>query len=171
LQIGQGVLSSTGKAVFPPVAVFPLTGPQTEQAGPPPIDAGLPPVEQDTTLQTEQTASPKQEPGSQSQTREASSPSTTDDPATTSSIDRASPAGQPLCIDPDALAVMLVAGLLTSNPDKANTDGCRILPDDATLTRLESYPSIFPSMRIVKVKVASPTQPDLTFGFTIETGR
>jgi hypothetical protein len=66
---------------------------------------------------------------------------------------------------------MLVAGLLTSNPDKANTDGCRILPDDATLTRLESYPSIFPSMRIVKVKVASPTQPDLTFGFTIETGR
>jgi hypothetical protein len=171
LQIGQGVLSSTGKAVFPPVAVFPPTGLQPEQAGSPPIDVGLPPAEQDTTPQTEQTASPKPEPGSQSQTREAASPSTTDDPATTSSIHRAGPAGQPLCIDPDALAVMLVAGLLTSNPEKANTDGCRILPDDATLTRLESYPSIFPSMRIVRVKVASPTQPDLTFGFTIETGR
>jgi hypothetical protein len=32
-------------------------------------------------------------------------------------------------------------------------------------------PPPFPSIRIVRVKVTSPIQPDLTFGFTIETGR
>ena len=93
------------------------------------------------------------------------------DPATTSSIDRLSVAGQPLCVDTDALAAMLIAGLLTSNPKKAATNGCQTLPEDAKLKLLERYPSVFPSMRIVRVKVTSPTQPDLTFGFTIEMGR
>jgi hypothetical protein len=93
------------------------------------------------------------------------------DPATTSSIDRLSVAGQPLCVDTDALAAMLTAGLLTSNPKKAATNGCQTLPEGAKLKLLERYPSVFPSMRIVRVKVTSPTQPDLTFGFTIEMGR
>jgi hypothetical protein len=67
-------------------------------------------------------------------------------------------------IDTDALAAMLIAGLLTSNPKKAATNGCQTLPEDAKLKLLERYPGVFPSMRIVRVKVTSPTQPDLTFG-------
>ena len=66
---------------------------------------------------------------------------------------------------------MVLAGLLTSDPTKAATDGCQTLPGDAKLELLERYPSVFPSIRIVRVRVTSPTQPDLTFGFTIETGR
>jgi hypothetical protein len=165
-QIGQDPVPSTGKATSPPPAVVPQTGLQTDGALPLPIERDLPQVEQATTPQPALTP----EPNSRSTGHEAPSPATIEDPAT-SSIDRTHPAGQPLCIDPDALAVMLVAGLLTANPEKATTDGCRLLPEDASLTRLESYPSIFPSMRIVRVKVASPSHPDMTFGFTIETGR
>jgi hypothetical protein len=93
---------------------------------------------------------------------------TPDDPPTTPSL---SVADQPLCVDTEALAVMLFAGLLTSNPKNSATSGCRTLPKDAQLELLERYPSVFPSIRIVKVRVTSPTQPDLTFGFTIETGQ
>ena len=96
---------------------------------------------------------------------------TPEDPATTSSIDRLSVAGQPLCVDAEALAAMLLAGLLTSDLENAATHGCQILPDDAKLELLERLPSVFPSIRIVRVRVTSPSQPDLTLGFTIETGR
>jgi hypothetical protein len=106
----------------------------------------------------------------QSNTGEAFSP-TPDDPATTSSIDRLSVAGQPLCVDAQAVAAMLAAGLLTSSPRNAATNGCLTLPGDAKLEILERYPSVFPSIRIVRVRVTSPTQPRLTFGFTFETGR
>jgi hypothetical protein len=92
-------------------------------------------------------------------------------PAATTSIDRLSVAGQPLCVDAEALAAMLLAGLLTSDPKNAATHGCQVLPDDAKLELLERLPSVFPSIRIVRVRVTSPTQPDLTLGFTIETGR
>jgi hypothetical protein len=95
-----------------------------------------------------------------------------DDPAATGSINRLSFAsGQPLCDDRDALAAMILAGLLTSDPTKAATRGCRTIPDDAKLELLERSPSVFPFMRMIKVKVTSPTQPDLTSGFTIEMGR
>jgi len=77
--------------------------------------------------------------------------------------------GQPLCLDRNNLAAMILAGLLTSNPTEAATPGCQILPDDAKLDVLERYPSIFPSIRIIRVKVTSPTHPNLTSGFTIET--
>jgi hypothetical protein len=107
----------------------------------------------------------------QSNTGEALFSPTPDDPATTSSIDRLSVAGQPLCVDAEALAAMVLAGLLTSDPTKAATDGCQTLPGDAKLALLERYPSVFPSFRIVRVRVTSPSKPDLTFGFTIETGR
>ena len=113
----------------------------------------------------------KTETTTKSNTGEALFSPTPDDPATTSSIDRLSVAGQPLCVDTEALAAMLVAGLLTSNPKNAATHGCQTLPEDAKLELLERYPSVFPSIRIVRVRVTSPTQPDLTFGFTIETGR
>jgi hypothetical protein len=95
-----------------------------------------------------------------------------DDPATTGSIDHLSFApGQPLCADRDALAAMILAGLLTSNPTEAATRGCQTIPDDAKLELLERSPSVFPFMRMIKVKVTSPTQPDLSSGFTIEMGR
>jgi hypothetical protein len=66
---------------------------------------------------------------------------------------------------------MILAGLLTSNPTEAATRGCQTIPDDAKLELLERSPSVFPFMRVIRVKVTSPTQPDLTSGFTIETGR
>jgi hypothetical protein len=94
-----------------------------------------------------------------------------DDPTTTGSIDRVNLVGRPLCVDPDALLAMLNAGLLTSNPQEAATEGCRLIPDDAELTRLERYPSVFPIVHITRVKVMSRTHPELTTGFTIETER
>jgi hypothetical protein len=60
--------------------------------------------------------------------------------------------------------------LLTSNPAEAATLGCQAIPDDAKLELLERYPSVFPFMRMIRVKVTSPAQPDLTSGFTIEMG-
>ena len=96
---------------------------------------------------------------------------TPDDPAITASIDRLGFAGQPLCVDPEALAGMILAGLLTSDPTKAATHGCQIVPGDAKLEHLERSPSVFSLMRIIRVKVTSPTQPDLKSGFTIEMGR
>jgi hypothetical protein len=94
------------------------------------------------------------------------------DPVTTSSVDRFSAArNQPLCETPDALAAMILAGLLTTNPETAATPGCQIIPDDATLSPVGRSPSFFPFMRIVKVKVASPALPQLTSGFTIEIDR
>jgi hypothetical protein len=73
-------------------------------------------------------------------------------------------------VDRDALAAMLIAGLLTSDPTQAATLGCQTLPSDAKLELLERYPGLFPFMRMIKVKVTSPTKPDLTVGFTIEIG-
>ena len=127
---------------------------KSEQAAPANTDEAAPAITETTT---------------KSNTGEASYSSTPDDPATTSSIDRLSVAGQPL--DAEALAAMILAGLLTSDPTKAATHGCQTLPGDAKLEPLERYPSVFPSIRIVRVRVTSPTQPDLMFGFTIETGR
>ena len=65
---------------------------------------------------------------------------------------------------------VLIAGLLTSNPKQAATPGCQTLPSDAKLELLERHPGVFPFMRMVKVKVTSPTKPDLSVGFTIEMG-
>jgi hypothetical protein len=95
-----------------------------------------------------------------------------DDPATTASIDRLTFApDQPLCVDRDALAAALVAGLLTSNPTEAATLGCQTIPEDAKLDPLERYPGVFTFMRVIKVKVTSVAQPDLASGFTIEMAR
>ena len=128
-------------------------------------------TEQPAPANTDEAAPAITETTTKSNTGEALFSPTPDDPATTSSIDRLSVAGQPLCVDAEALAAMVLAGLLTSDPTKAATDGCQTLPGDAKLELLERYPSVFPSIRIVRVRVTSPTQPDLTFGFTIETGR
>jgi hypothetical protein len=144
---------------------------KTEQAAPAKTEQTAPAKTDEPASTTTDEATPaKTETTTQSNTGEALFSPTPDDPATTSSIDRLSFAGQPLCVDTVTLAVMLAAALLTSNPRNAATNGCRTLPGDAKLELLERYPSVFPSIRIVKVKVISPTQPDLTFGFTIETG-
>ena len=139
---------------------------KTEQATPAPANR-----DEAAPAKAEQATPAKTETSTKSNTGEALFSPTPDDPATTSSIDRLSVAGQPLCVDAEALAAMILAGLFTSDPTKAATHGCQTLPGDAKLELLERYPSVFPSIRIVRVRVTSPTQPDLTFGFTIETGR
>jgi hypothetical protein len=142
---------------------------RTEQATP--EQAAPPKTGQVAPANTDEAAPAIPETTTKSNKGEALFSPTPDDPATTSSIDRLSVAGQPLCVDAEALAAMLLAGLLTSDPKHAETHGCQILPDDAKLELLERLPSVFPSIRIVRVRVTSSTQPDLTFGFTIETGR
>jgi hypothetical protein len=55
-----------------------------------------------------------------------------DEPETTSSINRQRAASdRPLCVDRDALAGMLVAGLLTSDQRWRLHGGCQTLPSDA----------------------------------------
>ena len=137
-------------------------------------------VEQAAPAKTEQAAPAKTEQATPSNTQatpqlnagEALISPTPDGHAITASIDRLGFAlGQPICVDRETLAGMILAGLLTSDPTKAATHGCQIVPDDAKLEPLERSPSAFSFMRIIKVKVTSPTQPDLKSGFTIEMGR
>ena len=117
---------------------------KTEQPAPAKTEQAAPAnMEQAAPANMEQAAPTKAETRTKSNAGEALFSPTPDDPATTSSIDRLSVAGQPLCGDTEALAVMLVAGLLTSNPENAATGGCRTLPEDAKLELLERYPSVF----------------------------
>ena len=121
---------------------------------------------------TEHAPSPTAVDTTKPKTGDAISSLSSGDSATTASIDRLSFAhDQPLCKDRDALAAMILAGLLTSNPSQAATPGCQTIPDDAKLELLERAPSVFTFMRMIRVKVTSPSQPDLTSGFTIEMGR
>ena len=84
------------------------------------------------------------------------------EPATTSAINRLSvAAGQPVCVDRDALAAVLAAVLLTSNPAEVATN-CQTLPSDARLEILERHPGVFPFMRMIKVKVTAPTKLNLS---------
>jgi hypothetical protein len=150
---------------------------KTEQAAPANTNEAAPakteqaaPAKQEAPAKTEEVAPAKTETTTQS-TGEALFSPTPGHAATTSSIDRLSVVGQPLCVDAEAVGVTLLAGLLTSNPKNAATNGCRTLQEGTKLEILERYPSAFPFIRVVRVRVTSPTQPDLTFGFTIETGR
>ena len=92
-----------------------------------------------------------------------------DDPASTSSINRLRTApGQPVCVDQDLVAAALIAGMLASDPTQATTTGCQTLPDDAEVEVIQRIPSGFQFLRIVKVKVTSPSQPEPSVGYTIE---
>jgi hypothetical protein len=94
------------------------------------------------------------------------------DPASPSSIDHLSVTpGEPLCVDQDSLAAMLVAGMLAANAAQAVTIGCQTIPEDAQVELLQRFPSGFQFLRIVKVKVTSPSQPDPTVGYTVEISR
>jgi len=158
----QAVPAQTEQAV--PAKAEEAAPAKTEQAAPAKMEQVAP-------ANTDETAPANTETTTKSNIGESLFSPTPEDPATTSSIDRLSVAGQPLCVDAEALAAMVLAGLLTSDLKNAATHGCQILPDDAKLELLERLPSVFPSIRIVRVRVTSPTQPDLTLGFTIETGR
>jgi hypothetical protein len=142
---------------------MPKTPAKTEQAAPVTTDEAAP-------TKADEASPAKTDTTAQSNKGEGRLPPTQDE--TTSSIHRLSFAhDQPLCKDRDTLAAMIVAGLLTSDPSQAATPGCEVIPDDAKLELLERSPGIFPFMRMVRVKVTSPTHPDLTSGFTIEMGR
>ena len=113
----------------------------------------------------------KAEEAAKAKTENAPSPPAPD-VATTSTVDRINVApGQPICVDRDALAAMLAAGVLASSPAEATTNGCQTIPEDAKVELLESYPSGLRFLRVIRVKVTSPAPPGSTVGFTIETIR
>jgi hypothetical protein len=96
-----------------------------------------------------------------------------DDPASTSSIDHLSVApGQLVCPDQDSLAATFVAGvMLGSNPERIAKFGCKTIPTDAQVEILHRFPSGLQFLRVVKVNVTSPSQPDSTVGYTFEISR
>jgi hypothetical protein len=154
-------------------AVPAKTPAKTEQAAPATTEGAEPAkAEEAAPAKTDEAAPAKTDRTTQSNTGEGLVSPTLNDPATTSSNVRLSFAhDQPLCNDREALAAMILAGLLVTDPTQAATPGCQTIPDDAKLELLERSPSAFPFMRMVRVKVSSPTHPDLTSGFTIEMGR
>ena len=102
----------------------------------------------------------KAEEAAKAKTENAPSPPAPD-VATTSTVDRVNVApGQPICVDRDALAAMLAAGVLASSPAEATTNGCQAIPEDAKVELLERYPSGLRFLRVIRVKVTSPAPPD-----------
>ena len=93
-----------------------------------------------------------------------------DNPETTSAINHLSAIGQPLCVDRDALAAMLMAGVLASNPKNVTTNGCQTISEDAEVEVLERYPSSFRFLWVVKAKVTAASLPAPIVGYTIEIG-
>ena len=96
---------------------------------------------------------------------------TQDGPATTSAVNHLSAnVGQPFCVDRDALAATLMAGVLASSTENVTTNGCQTISEDAEVEVLERYPSSFRFLRVVKAKVTAPSVPAPTVGYTIELG-
>lgn len=79
--------------------------------------------------------------------------------------------GQPLCIDQDSLARMLLSGVLASHGeiprDAVVTDGCQTLAGGTNLEVVERYASGSKFMRVIKVKASSPRMKP-TVGYTVE---
>jgi hypothetical protein len=96
-----------------------------------------------------------------------------DDRASTSSIDRLNvAAGQPVCVDQDALSAAFVAAVVIgTRPEQIARYGCHMIPKDAQVEILQRFPSGFQFLRLVKVNVTSPSQPVSTVGYTFEIGR
>ena len=94
----------------------------------------------------------KADEAAKAKTGNAPSPPAPDAPATTSAIDHLSVTpGQPLCVDRDALAAMLAAGVLASSPAEATTNGCQAIPEGAKVELLERYPSGLRFLRVLAV--------------------
>jgi hypothetical protein len=93
-----------------------------------------------------------------------------DDRASTSSIDRLNVAAdQPVCADQDALAAAFFAAVVIgARPEQIASYGCRMIPKDAKVEILQRFPSGFQFLRLVKVNVTSPSQPNSTVGYTFE---
>jgi hypothetical protein len=93
-----------------------------------------------------------------------------DDPASTSSIDRLNVAtGQPVCVDQDALAAAFFAAVVIgARPEQIASYGCHMMPNDAQVEILQRFPSGFQFLRLVKVNVTSLSQPGSTVGYTFE---
>jgi hypothetical protein len=115
----------------------------------------------------------KAEEAAKAKTGNAPSPPAPDAPPTTSAVDHllSVAPGQPLCVDRDALAAILAAGVLASTPAEAATNGCQAIPEGAKVEVLERYPNGLPFLRVIKVKVTSPALTNSAVGVTIETGR
>jgi outer membrane biosynthesis protein TonB len=96
-----------------------------------------------------------------------------DDPASTSSIDRLNvAAGQPVCVDQDALSAAFVAAVVIgTRPEQIARYGCHMIPKDGQVEILQRFPSGFQFLRLVKVNVTSPSQPVSTVGYTFEISR
>jgi len=75
--------------------------------------------------------------------------------------------GQPLCIDQDSLAGLLMAGV-THNREAAKSLACESIPAGAKVEVIERYPSGSTFMRVIKVRVTTPRHPGPTIGFTLE---
>ena len=96
-----------------------------------------------------------------------------DDRASTSSIDRLNvAAGQPVCVDQDALSAAFVAAVVIgTRPEQIARYGRHMIPKDAQVEILQRFPSGFQFLRLVKVNVTSPSQPGSTVGYTFEISR
>jgi hypothetical protein len=96
-----------------------------------------------------------------------------DDPASTSSIDHPSVVpGQLVCANQDSLVAAFVAGVvLGASPAQLNKYGCQTIPKDAQVEILERFPSSFQFVRVVKVNVTYPPQPNSRVGYTFEISR
>jgi hypothetical protein len=84
-------------------------------------------------------------------------------------------AGQPLCIDQDSLATLILSGLMASNgiisSRDVTSDGCQFIPAGAQVDVLERYASGSDVMRVVKVRVTSLKLHGPTIGYTVEIGK
>jgi hypothetical protein len=96
-----------------------------------------------------------------------------DDPASTSSIDHPSVVpGQLVCANQDSLVAAFVAGVvLGASPAQLTKYGCQTIPKDAQVEILERFPSSFQFVRVVKVNVTYPPQPNSRVGYTFEISR
>jgi hypothetical protein len=96
-----------------------------------------------------------------------------DDPASTSSIDHPSVVpGQLVCANQDSLVAAFVAGVvLGASPAQLTKYGCQTIPKDAQVEILERFPSGFQFVRVVKVNVTYPPQPNSRVGYTFEISR
>ena len=78
--------------------------------------------------------------------------------------------GQPLCSDQDGLLVLIIAGFHRDLDAMNAVPGCRVIPAGSTTEVIERLPSGTDFMRVVKVKVTSPST-KATTGLTIEINR
>ena len=78
--------------------------------------------------------------------------------------------GQPLCSDQDGLFALIIAGIHRDPHAMNAVPGCRVIPAGSTTEVIERLPSGADFMRVVKVKVTSPSM-TATTGLTIEINR